>query len=51
MWEPRIVVDSVAADAGNGDGEILLEIEFTIVSTNDKRNLVFPFYLIPAEED
>lgn len=51
MWEPRIVVDSVAADAGNGDGEILLEIEFTIVSTNDKRNLVFPFYLIPAEEE
>jgi hypothetical protein len=51
MWEPRIVVDSVVADAGNGDGEVLLEIEFTIVSTNDKRNLVFPFYLIPAEED
>jgi phage baseplate assembly protein W len=51
MWEPRITVTSVEAEIGDDDGEVLLDISYTIISTNDERNLVFPFYIIPAEEE
>jgi phage baseplate assembly protein W len=51
MWEPRITVTSVEAEPGDEDGEVLLDIAYTIISTNDERNLVFPFYIIPAEEE
>ncbi len=29
---------------------IAIEIDYQLRATNDLRNLVFPFYLIPAEE-
>ena len=29
---------------------MLIEIKYTVKDTNDPRNLVFPFYVIPAEE-
>ena len=50
-WEPRIdVVDvSVAADRTHGDGCLLIDIQYVVRGTNDARNLVFPFYLIPHE--
>jgi hypothetical protein len=50
-WEPRILVMGV--DVGpDPDQETLLWIDITYrpVDTNDPRNLVFPFYTIPAEE-
>ncbi len=50
MWEPRIQVDEVRAEIGSGKiGMILIDIEFTIKTTNDKRSLVYPFYNIPEE--
>jgi phage baseplate assembly protein W len=50
-WEPRIdVVDvSISFDGGNGD-TIYIDVRYQIRGTNDPRNLVFPFYLIPEEE-
>jgi uncharacterized protein len=49
-WEPRIAVASVAAKPDPGRPEVLtVEIEYRIKSTNDVRNLVFPFYSIPPE--
>ena len=51
MWEPRIIVTSVETEPGDDDGEVLIDISYTIISTNDERNLVFPFYIIPAEEE
>jgi phage baseplate assembly protein W len=51
MWEPRITVTSVETEPGDDDGEVLIDISYTIISTNDERNLVFPFYIIPAEEE
>jgi phage baseplate assembly protein W len=50
-WEPRI--KNVHARARTADGEpnkILIEIDYTVVSNNSKRNLVYPFYLQTAEE-
>ena len=29
---------------------MLIDITYTVKDTNDPRNLVFPFYVIPAEE-
>jgi phage baseplate assembly protein W len=50
-WEPRIEVLSVRFDLAEiSDGRLVVEIEYRILATTDKRNLVYPFYVIPAEE-
>jgi phage baseplate assembly protein W len=51
MWEPRITVHRV--DVGPDPAEtsrLLIEIEYEIKATHDRRSLVHPFYLIPGEE-
>lgn len=49
-WEPRVELTSVAA-VGDGNGTVIrIEIAYRIRATNDYRNLVFPFYVIPQEE-
>lgn len=51
-WEPRVVLDDVRLDpSGQSNGEVLIEIDYTVRTTNDKRNLVYPFYVIPKEDD
>ncbi len=48
-WEPRIRLTKVQAVPGAADvGEIIIEIEYEIKRTHDKRSMVYPFYLIPA---
>lgn len=50
-WEPRI--DLAAVDVrpdATEDGLLLIAIGYTIRGTNDPRNLVFPFYVIPRHE-
>jgi len=50
-WEPRIEVESVDVRPDpDRDSVMLIEIRYTIRSTNDRRNLVYPFYRIPEEE-
>jgi len=29
----------------------MIEIDYTVRSTNDRRNLVYPFYVIPREDE
>ena len=49
-WEPRIdVADVVVARVPYDPGVLLVDIRYSIRSTNDPRNLVFPFYVIPEE--
>lgn len=49
-WEPRIALDSVRVRPDpQSDGTMLIEVDYTIRSSNDKRNLVYPFYSIPDE--
>jgi uncharacterized protein len=49
-WEPRIDVTDVIVTPDPYDaGVLLVEIRYTVRSTNDPRNLVFPFYVIPDE--
>ena len=50
-WEPRIEVRSVDFDLTHAvEGLLTIEIGFTVRATNTDRNLVYPFYVIPAEE-
>jgi len=50
MWEPRIrVVDIAAYPHPKEDNYLVLEIQYEIKATHDKRSLVYPFYLIPEE--
>jgi hypothetical protein len=41
-----VVVSFDQADRGT----LLIEIRYTVRGDNDPRNLVFPFYVIPAHE-
>jgi len=49
-WEPRIEVIDVQVSNDPGDQTILyIDVQYALRGTNDKRNLVFPFYTIPDE--
>jgi uncharacterized protein len=51
-WEPRIEVIAVDFDlSGAQSGELLINIGYRMRSTNHLRNLVYPFYIIPAEDE
>lgn len=48
-WEPRIEVEDVAVTFDPRDMTTLyIDIRYAIRPTNDRRNLVFPFYVIPG---
>jgi phage baseplate assembly protein W len=50
-WEPRIKNVSARANTAQGEpNKIVVEIEYTVVSTNNKRNVVYPFYLQTSED-
>jgi len=50
QWEPRIDVSTVTALPDPDDHSlVLIEIDYRIKATNDRRNLVYPFYVIPEE--
>jgi len=50
MWEPRIRVTEVRVGPDPGAANrLLIEIEYQVKATHDRRSLVHPFYLIPEE--
>lgn len=50
-WETRIdVTDVEVTSAPNDQSTLFVDITYSIRGTNDPRNLVFPFYVIPSEE-
>jgi phage baseplate assembly protein W len=50
-WEPRITVSDVVVRFDEADrGTLLIEIRYSLKTSNDPRNLVFPFYVIPPNE-
>jgi Bacteriophage baseplate protein W len=49
-WEPRIDLHDVDVALDPDDpARLLISISYSIRRTNDPRNLVFPFYVIPGE--
>jgi phage baseplate assembly protein W len=52
QWEPRVAVESVTALPSDDDHALIrIHIMYVVRSTNDRRNLVYPFYVIPHEEN
>jgi phage baseplate assembly protein W len=50
-WEPRIDVLDVRVNAGTAAaGRLDIDISYRLRASNDVRNLVYPFYVIPEEE-
>ena len=50
-WEPRIEVIELEVEPADADaGKLLVEITYRVRATSRLYNLVYPFYVIPAEE-
>jgi phage baseplate assembly protein W len=50
MWEPRIRVTRVDVHPDLEEASrLIIEIEYEVEATHDRRSLVYPFYLIPEE--
>jgi uncharacterized protein len=48
-WEPRIEVIGVEVNPYPKDGAVMaINIKYRVKATNDARNLVFPFFLLPG---
>ena len=46
LWEPRIDVENVEVTSDPSDpGRLLIQIEYRVRSTDNRFNLVYPFYL------
>lgn len=51
-WEPRVDVNDVLVMQDPDNPQIAyIDITYTVKATNDQRNLVFPFYSIPDNEE
>lgn len=49
-WEPRVEVADVDASPDPDQPHVLrIGVTYRVKATNDRRNLVFPFYSIPEE--
>lgn len=49
-WEPRIDVESIEFDFGRAnEGMVEIVLSYRLRHTNEIRNLVYPFYVVPAE--
>jgi phage baseplate assembly protein W len=50
QWEPRIQLEDVVIDPDPADpSRVLINLKYRVRTTNDRRNLVYPFYVIPQE--
>ena len=50
-WEPRIEVVNLDVEPSDGEaGKVLVGITYRVHTTSRLYNLVYPFYVIPAEE-
>jgi len=47
QWEPRVEVESVQTEPQ--ESQVDISITYRVRVTNDRRNLVYPFYVIPRE--
>ncbi len=46
--EPRIIVDAIITTPDQANGVLLIDISYTIITTNTRYNYVFPFYIHEA---
>ena len=51
MWEPRVDIDQILVEPASVEGAVMISVSYVVRSTNDRRNLVYPFYTIPPEDE
>jgi len=52
QWEPRIVVEEVRPEVDPANHALVrIQIGYRVRATNDRRNLVYPFYVIPHDAE
>ncbi|WP_244930182.1 GPW/gp25 family protein [Nocardioides sp. W7] len=52
QWEPRVVVEDVHPEPDVENPSLVrINITFRVRATNDRRNLVYPFYVIPHDAE
>lgn len=52
MWEPRVNVLQVDVYPDpKENNRLLIEIQYEVKANHDRRSLVYPFYLIPMENE
>ena len=52
QWEPRVQVDEVVPVPDVDDGGLVrVTVTYHVKATNDRRNLVYPFYVIPHDSE
>jgi phage baseplate assembly protein W len=52
QWEPRVDVEAVTPEVDVNDSALVhVHIAYKVRATNDRRNLVYPFYVIPHETE
>ena len=45
FYEPRIKTDDISYNQDNENGLVEIRIDYTIIATNNRRNMVYPYYL------
>ena len=51
QWEPRVDIENVDVQPDSDNSAVVrIAVSYRVRSTNDRRNLVYPFYVIPREE-
>lgn len=52
LWEPRITVREVRVAVHSTEpSQVMIDIDYSLRANNERRNLVYPFYLIPTEHE
>ena len=52
QWEPRVTLENVIIEPDPVDSaRVTINLVYRIRATNDRRNLVYPFYVIPQESE
>ena len=50
QWEPRVDLEDVDIQPDpDNPSRVVINMTYRVRSTNDRRNLVYPFYVIPKE--
>lgn len=50
-WEPRVELEQLTVELDPDQRHVVrIDVSYRVRATNDRRNLVHPFYVIPREE-
>lgn len=51
FFEPRVVLEAISADTAMAmEGRLDFSIDYTIISTNSRHNIVYPFYCLEGSD-